>query len=210
MLSNRQKIIGGFLMTDKRTKRIVVVGILAALAWIISRFSFPLLPWAPFLKVDFSDIPVLLGMYVFGPLAGIAIAGVRSLLSYVMSGGEAGFPIGDTAGFLATLAYTLPVYYIIKDRKPNLKQTFLAGSVGTISITVVLSALNWAFIAPMYMYVMGFSVGPMREYLTISVIPFNLLKGIFVSIVFFGLYSKLFAYLEKLKVENDPIAIQTQ
>ncbi len=196
-------------MIDKRTRKIVVVGILAALAWIISRFSFPLLAWAPFLKVDFSDVPILLGMYVFGPLAGIAIAAVRSLLSYVMSGGEAGFPIGDTAAFLATISYTLPIYYLIKDYKPNMKRTLLASSLGTISLTVTLSVLNWAFIAPLYMKVMGFSVGPMREYLAISVIPFNLLKGIFVSIVFFLLFSKLYGYLEKIRDEYDLIAVQT-
>lgn len=192
-------------MIDKRTRKIVVIGILAALAWIISRFTFPILPWAPFLKIDFSDIPILLGMYVFGPMAGVAIAGVRSLLSYVMSGGEAGFPIGDTAAFLATLSYTLPIYYLIKDRIPNMKSTLLSSGLGTVSLTVVLSALNWAFIAPMYMYVMGFSVGPMREYLTISVIPFNLLKGIFVSIVFFAVYYRMYDYLEKVRLENDPI-----
>ncbi len=196
-------------MIDKRTRKIVVVGILAALAWIISRFSFPLLAWAPFLKVDFSDVPILLGMYVFGPLAGIAIAAVRSLLSYVMSGGDAGFPIGDTAAFLATISYTLPIYYLIKDYKPNMKRTLLASSLGTISLTVTLSVLNWAFIAPLYMKVMGFSVGPMREYLAISVVPFNLLKGIFVSIVFFLLFSKLYGYLEKIRDEYDPIAVQT-
>ena len=192
-------------MIDKRTRKIVVIGILAALAWIISRFTFPILPWAPFLKIDFSDIPILLGMYVFGPMAGVAIAGVRSLLSYVISGGEAGFPIGDTAAFLATLSYTLPIYYLIKDHIPNMKSTLLSSGLGTVSLTVVLSALNWAFIAPMYMYVMGFSVGPMREYLTISVIPFNLLKGIFVSIVFFAVYYRMYDYLEKVRLENDPI-----
>lgn len=197
-------------MIDNRTRRIVVIGILAALTWIISQFSFPLLPWAPFLKVDFSDIPVLLGMYVFGPLAGIAIAGVRSLLSYVMSGGEAGFPIGDTAAFLATLSYTLPMYYFIKNRTADMKTTLLAGGTGTLSLTFVLSVLNWAFIAPLYMRVMGFSVGPMREYLTISVIPFNLLKGAFVSIIFFAIYSKLYNQLEKLKEENNPLAAQSR
>ena len=97
-------------MVDKRTRQVVIVGILAALAWVISSFSFPLLPWAPFLKVDFSDIPILLGMYIYGPLTGIAIAAFRSLLSYVTTGGELGFPIGDTAAFIASIAYTLPIY----------------------------------------------------------------------------------------------------
>lgn len=191
-------------MVDKRTRKMVVIGILAAVAWIVSTFSFPLLYWAPFLKIDFSDIPILLGMYIYGPLPGVGVAAVRSLLSYVGSGGEAGFPIGDTTAFLATLSYTLPMYYLIKGRKPKMKRTILASSLATISLTITMSILNWGFIAPMYMRVMGFSVGPMREYLTVSVVPFNILKGIFVSVVFFGLFYQLHSYLRKLKLENNP------
>lgn len=196
-------------MIDKRTRKIVVIGILAALAWIISEFSFPLLPWAPFLKIDFSDIPVVLGMYIFGPLSGIAIAAVRSLLSYVMTGGEAGFPIGDTAAFIATLSYTLPVYYIIRNRTANMKTVLMASSAGTVSLTTILAFLNWLVIAPLYIYVMGFSVGPMREYLTISVIPFNLLKGAFVSIVFFALYSKLHVQLDKMRDNIEEVILES-
>lgn len=196
-------------MIDKRTRKIVVIGILAALAWIISEFSFPLLPWAPFLKIDFSDIPVVLGMYIFGPLSGIAIAAVRSLLSYVMTGGEAGFPIGDTAAFIATLSYTLPVYYIIRNRTANMKTVLMASSAGTVSLTTILAFLNWLVIAPLYIYVMGFSVGPMREYLTISVIPFNLLKGAFVSIIFFALYSKLHVQLDKIRDNIEEVILES-
>ncbi len=186
-------------MVDKRTRQVVIVGILAALAWVISSFSFPLLPWAPFLKVDFSDIPILLGMYIYGPLTGIAIAAFRSLLSYVTTGGELGFPIGDTAAFIASIAYTLPIYYAITRLKTKAKQSVIGGVAATLSITSVLTVLNWLVIAPLYVRVMGFSVGPMREYLTVSVIPFNLAKGILVSIIFFVIFYKLYDYLEKMK-----------
>ncbi len=189
-------------MVDQRTRKMVTVGILAALAWVVSQFSFPLLPWAPFLKIDFSDIPILLGMYVYGPMSGIAIAAVRSMLSYVTTGGEAGFPIGDTAAFIATLSYTLPIYFVIRNEKPNLKKAVLGGAGATLSLTAVLAVLNWLVIAPLYMTVMGFSVGPMREYLTVSVMPFNLLKGLFVSIIFFVAFFKLHHFLEKIRAEE--------
>lgn len=189
-------------MVDQRTRKMVTVGILAALAWVVSQFSFPLLPWAPFLKIDFSDIPILLGMYVYGPMSGIAIAAVRSMLSYVTTGGEAGFPIGDTAAFIATLSYTLPIYFVIRNEKPSLKKAVLGGAGATLSLTAVLAVLNWLVIAPLYMTVMGFSVGPMREYLTVSVMPFNLLKGIFVSIIFFVAFFKLHHFLEKIRAEE--------
>ena len=208
MLEFQQKIIGGFRMVEQRTRKIVTVGILAALAWVVSQFSFPLLPWAPFLKIDFSDIPIILGMYVYGPMSGIAIAAVRSLLSYVMTGGEAGFPIGDTAAFVATLSYALPIYYVIRNKKPNMKQAILGGTTATLSLTAVLSVLNWLVIAPLYMTVMGFSVGPMRDYLTISVIPFNLLKGAFVAIIFFVAFFKLQPYLEKIRATEPGLSNQ--
>ncbi|WP_343754219.1 ECF transporter S component, partial [Alkalibacterium iburiense] len=94
-------------MTNNKTKRLVGIAMLASLAWIISMLSFPLLPGVPFLKVDFSDLAILFGMYVYGPLAGVAIAFIRSLLSYAQTGGEMGFPIGDTAAFIASLSFTL-------------------------------------------------------------------------------------------------------
>ncbi len=189
-------------MIEKRTKKLTIVGILAAMAWIISFFSFPLLYWAPFLKVDFSDIPIILGMYVYGPLPGIGIAAIRSLLSYAASGGEAGFPIGDTTAFIATISYTLPIYYLIKGRKPQGKKSIFASALATISLTITMAILNWLVVAPLYMRVMGFSVGPIREYLTISVIPFNLAKGLLLSFVFFPLFYQVRAYLETLKVGN--------
>lgn len=192
-------------MIEKRTKKLALIGILAAMAWIVSFFSFPLLPWTPFLKIDFSDILVLLGMYVYGPLSGIAIAATRSLLSYVASGGEAGFPIGDTTAFIASLFYTLPIYYVIKDKKLDKKNMVFSSGLSTFSLTVIMTVLNWLVIAPLYMEVMGFDVGPIREYLTISVIPFNIIKGILVSIIFFSVFYQLKDYLDKIANENDDL-----
>lgn len=189
-------------MIEKRTKKLTFIGILAAMAWIISFFSFPLLYWAPFLKVDFSDIPILLGMYVYGPLSGIAIAAVRSLLSYVASGGEAGFPIGDTTAFIATTVYTLPIYYLIKNNELSRKKMIMTGGLATISLTLTMTVLNWLVVAPLYMRVMGFSVGPIREYLAISVIPFNLAKGTLVSFIFFSLFYQLRSYLDGVRMDN--------
>lgn len=192
-------------MVEQRTKKMVTVGILAALAWVISMFSFPLLPWVPFLKIDFSDLPILFGMYVYGPVSGIGIAAIRSLLSYVTSGGQAGFPIGDTTAFVATLSLTLPIYFVIRNKKPSMKQSLIAGITATLSLTSMMAVLNWLVIAPLYMRVMGFNVGSMREYLMISVIPFNLIKGAIVSLIFFTTFYKLYDYLVKLK-NSAPLA----
>ena len=196
-------------MIEQRTKKVTMIGILAAVAWVVSQFSFPLLYWSPFLKVDFSDIPILLGMYVYGPLSGIAIAAIRSLLSYITSGGEAGFPIGDTTAFIGTLSLTLPIYYMIKNKGVSKKESILAGGLATLSLTITMSILNWLVVAPLYMRVMGFSVGPMREYLALSVVPFNLIKGTLVSFKFYVVFYQIQDYLNNLKIKNNPIDLNT-
>src|SRR5699024_1911214 len=147
-------------MIDKRTKKMTVIGILAAVAWVISQFSFPILYWAPFLKIDFSDIPILLGMYVFGPLSGVAIAANRSLLSYISTGGEAGFPIGDTTAFVATLSMTLPIYYMLRSKTETKNKSLIAGILSRISLTPALALLSCFVVAPLYIKNMRFSVGP--------------------------------------------------
>lgn len=176
-------------MDLSRTKKMVMMAIFGALAWLISMFSFPLLPSAGFLKIDFSDIIILLGMCMLGLRSGIGIAAVRSLLSYVVTFGELGYPIGDTAAFIASLAFTVPIYqYLKKHSQPNY---LLAGFLGTISLTSILTVLNYFVLFPLYQQVMGLQLGSMTDYLLLAVIPFNLLKGSIISILFFTVFHKM-------------------
>nr|WP_091485843.1 ECF transporter S component [Alkalibacterium putridalgicola] len=187
------------MMSNSKTKKLVGVAMLASLAWVISMLAFPVLPGSPFLKVDFSDLAVLFGMYVYGPAAGITIAFIRSLLSYAQKGGEMGFPIGDTAAFIASVSFTLPIYLVLIKHGSSLKNKIAGIFSSTLSLTVMMSVLNWLFIAPAYMAVMGFDVGPMRTYLLLAVVPFNLIKGVLVGLVFYVAFSKLKPWLDKTK-----------
>ncbi|MFL2116387.1 ECF transporter S component [Marinilactibacillus psychrotolerans] len=184
-------------MSSIKTHKTVGIAILASLAWIISMFAFPILPASSFLKIDFSDLPILFGMYVYGPVGGIVIAFIRSLLSFVQKGGEAGLPIGDTAQFIASLSFTLPIYLIITRYGLKLKKKVVASILGTITLTIVMSLLNWVFLVPAYMAVMGFEVGPLSDYLLLAIIPFNLIKGTIVSVIFFAAFQKLYPWLTK-------------
>nr|WP_091528001.1 ECF transporter S component [Alkalibacterium subtropicum] len=187
------------MMSNSKTKKLVGIAVLASLAWVISMLAFPVLPGSPFLKVDFSDLAVLFGMYVYGPAAGITIAFIRSLLSYAQKGGEMGFPIGDTAAFIASVSFTLPIYMILVKYGSSLKNKIAGIFSSTLSLTVMMSVLNWLVIAPAYMAVMGFDVGPMRTYLLLAVVPFNLIKGVLVGLVFYVAFSKMKPWLDKTK-----------
>ena len=189
-------------MQNGNTKKLVGVSMLAAVAFVLMFFAFPIIPGVTFLKIDFSDIPILLGMFLYGPIAGIAVATVRTILHYVQTGGDAGYPIGDIASLIASLAYTLPIYYIMSNKVENTKNVLIANFLGTISLTTVLSVLNAYVLIPLYFLVLNFSVGPVQKYVFYGVVPFNLIKGVIVSTVFVALYKKLRPWIIKNKVNQ--------
>lgn len=184
-------------MKKETTRNLVISAMLGAVALILSFLSFPVIPAAPFLKIDFGDIPILLGMFAMGPKEGVLINLVRWVLHYLLTGGEAGIPIGDTAGFIASLSLTLPLYYSIKYLGLNLKGRMVGTVVSSLSLTTVLSILNYFVLVPAYMAVMNLDVGPMREYLLAAVIPFNLVKGILVSVAFYVVWAAISPWVEK-------------
>ncbi|EEC6522052.1 ECF transporter S component, partial [Listeria monocytogenes] len=81
-------------MKNYSMKVFVSVAVLGTLAFILMMLQFPLLPSAPFLKLDFSDIPALIGGLLFGPLAVILVELIKNVLLYIVSGSPVGVPIG--------------------------------------------------------------------------------------------------------------------
>ena len=63
------------------TKVIAQIGVLGAIAMVLMLFDIPL-PFAPtFYKIDFSEVPVLVGAFTMGPVAGALIELVKILLN---------------------------------------------------------------------------------------------------------------------------------
>ena len=69
-------------MKNTKVQKMVAVALFAAMGVILQYVAFPVIPAFSFMKVDFSDIPVMLSMFLFGPMAGIATAFIRSLYIY--------------------------------------------------------------------------------------------------------------------------------
>ncbi|OYQ67061.1 ECF transporter S component [Aerococcus sp. 1KP-2016] len=182
-------------MGKSNTQQIVLVAIVGAISFILMFVGFPVIPALPFLKVDFSIVPLLLIAFVYGPKGAIGASFIANFLHYMYTGGEMGIPIGDTTAFIATIAYILPIYYILKDqmlaaytndgREANIShgKTITAYVISILSLTIVMTVLNYFVITPFYMQVMNFDVGNMQTYLLAGIIPFNLIKGVLVSLL---------------------------
>lgn len=95
-----------------RINKLVTVAILSALGTILMQFE---IPWIVFwLKFDLSDVVVYLTAVIYGPIAAIVVAFVKSLVHYLRFGGTFGIPINQFIAFVASLAYALPLYYFTK------------------------------------------------------------------------------------------------
>ncbi|WP_461213100.1 ECF transporter S component [Lacticaseibacillus sp. GG6-2] len=185
-------------MSGSKVHRLVGIALLSAVGFILQMFlAFPILPMFPFLKLDLSDLTVLLGGLLYGPLGGVSVAFVRSLVHYVMTGGGVVNLIGDVASFIASVGFMLPVVAMMKSKNSFGRQ--VGGLLGgTVSLTVIMSLLNWVAIMPMYLAVMNFQLGmSTTKYVLIGVVPFNLIKGVVVSVVFFVLAKALMPWLDK-------------
>lgn len=188
-------------MLKSNTHRTVGVALFGALAFVLMFFAFPIIPAFPYLKVDFSDLPILLSYLLYGPVAGILSGLVRSVLHYIRTGGDMGYPIGDVASFLASIAYCYPVYLIMRRAKSK-KGLIIAFFAGILSLTIVLSIANWYVITPLYIKLLGFELGNIRTYLLAGIIPFNIFKGIIISVVYMLVLPKLRPWLVRVNKIN--------
>ncbi|MGI6575950.1 MAG: ECF transporter S component [bacterium] len=90
--------------------KLVRVGILAGIAFVLMLIEFPLPFFPDFLKYDTSEIPVLLGTFSMGPWVGVLIQLIKNMLYLFLSG--RGNPIGVMGNFLAGSIMVLPAGYV--------------------------------------------------------------------------------------------------
>ncbi|MEQ7177983.1 ECF transporter S component [Enterococcus thailandicus] len=190
-------------MKNTRVQKMVMVAMFAAIGLVLQFIAFPIMPAFSFLKIDFSDIPVLISMFLFGPVAGVATAFLRSLLHLVTTGFSPDNLVGDVASFLATTIFTLPIFYFFKQNKKHANRNKILGVVtGTLAMTIFMSIANYFVITPLYLMFFGLNANqmlgmPLVNYVLIGIVPFNLIKGFIVSAAFLVLHAKLLPWLSR-------------
>lgn len=181
-------------MVTKKTRILVLTGVLSALAWVLMALEFPLFIYFPsYLKIDFSDIPAILGGLVAGPLVGVAIELVKNLMHFMTMSREGG--IGEIANFFAGVGLLIPIVLIARK---NPKKLILGNVAGIALMTVIANVVNYFITLPLYM-----KNTPKEVILTTIytvLVPFNIVKGIIVAIVTIVLYSALKKVIQKYRV----------
>lgn len=191
--------MGRIYMKSKKIlsiRNLVQIGMFGALAAILMLFEFPLPFIAPsFYELDLSEIPVLIGTFSMGPVAGVLIELIKILLKLVLKGTSTAY-VGDVANFVIGCFFLLPAGIIYK-----LKRTKKGAVLGMITGTLVMACagglMNAYILLPFYSQFYGMPMEALiaagtevnslitniPTFVLIAVVPFNLIKGIIVSLI---------------------------
>ena len=189
---------------NNKTVWYVKVAMLSAVATILMLFEFPI-PFVapPFYELDFSEVPVLLGAFALGPIAGVVIEGVKILLNLIINGTvTAG--VGEAANFVLGVLFVLPAALVYKKTRSK-KGAIIGLLIGSLAMIVGGCLINAFVMLPIYavafkmpveaFFGMATKIWPqidtMLEFVVLCVAPFNLIKAVFVSAITLVIYKPL-------------------
>lgn len=178
------------MTSDKLAKMAMMVALSIVLVMII---HIPIFPAVPFLEYDPADIPILIGSFAFGPVAGIILTVATSLIQGLTVSAGSG-PYGIIMHIIATATLVL-VSGIIYSKEKTKKRAVIALVCGTIAMTLIMIPANM-LVTP---YFTGWpldAVMPLMPWIVL----FNLVKAGINSLVTFLVYKKISPILHRSKL----------
>jgi riboflavin transporter FmnP len=177
------------------------IALLSAIGFVLFFLEIPIVA---FYKLDISAFPALLAGCSMGPLAGFLVILLKILLHLPFSSTAGALYIGDIADLIMSSAFVIPVSMIYARHKTR-RSALMGMGVGILCITVVGGLTNYFLIIPGYMSLMHFSeeailgmaqkaipaVDNFGKLIVCITMPFNILKGLVLSVVTLLTYKRL-------------------
>lgn len=192
--------------TGKRVDawKLTMTAMLSAIAFVLMflEFSVPIMP--PFIKMDLSDLPELIGAFAMGPVSGVVICLVKNLLHLFISttGG-----VGELSNFLLGACFVLPAGIVY--RKWKGKKSAIAGAMmGAVLMALVSIVSNYYIVYPFYYNFMDKEailaayqaifpgVGNILHCLIVFNAPFTFIKGLLSVVVTVLVYKHISPFLK--------------
>ncbi len=190
--------------TSYKTRKLVEIGMLGAIATVLMLFEFPL-PFIapPFYEMDLSEVPVLVGAFALGPMAGATIELVKILINLLINGTATAF-VGEIANYIIGCAFIIPASIIYKRHKSK-KFALIGMIVGTAVMAVLGCLINAYVLLPTYAAAFGMpidtiismgsainaNIDNIMTFVVIAVAPFNIIKGFVVSLITMLIYKHI-------------------
>lgn len=187
--------------SSHKLQLLVRVAMLGALSFVLMLVEF-YIGFAEFLKLDLSDIVAMVAGITMGPLAAVGVQFVKNLLKVVIATRTVG--IGELANFIVGVAYVLPATLIYHRTKSD-KGLIIGLVSGALSMVAVACLANFFILLPAYWAFISqqtMTVAARWHYILAIILPFNLIKGIVVSILTYGVHRVLKPLYKHLVIGN--------
>jgi len=191
-------------MKKDTTHNLTVAAMLSAVAFILMFIEFPVPMLIPaFIKMDFSDLPALLGAFALGPVYGVIISFMKNLLHIVIKGTSTAC-VGELSNFILGAIFSAVAGYIYKHHKS--RKTAIIGAVaGAVAMGVLSVPSNYFVVYPAYVQfyhmpleaILGMyqailpSADSLIKCLIIFNLPFTLVKGLLDAVLCMLIYKPL-------------------
>ncbi len=182
---------------NSKTKKLVLMAMLAALAYIVMVVGRIPISTVSFLKYDPKDVVITVGGFILGPVSAFIVSLVVSLIEMVTVS-ETG-PIGALMNVLSTCAFACTAAAVYKKNR-TLKGAVVGLVSGVILMTGIMLLWNY-FITPIYM---GYPREAVAAMLVPVFLPFNLIKGGINAAVTMLIYKPVVTALRRLKLVDEP------
>lgn len=195
------------------TKNLVLMAMFSALAAVLMLWEFPIPFIAPnFYEIDLSEIPILVGSFIMGPVSGVIMEAIKIILKLLIKGTSTAY-VGDFANFCVGVCLVVPAS-IIYQKHETKKNAFIGMLVGTLFMAVAGVVLNYFVMIPFYVKAFGMpleaiigagaKIQPLvtnkLSFTIVCVAPFNIVKGIIVSLVTALIYKHISAFVKTIKL----------
>ena len=191
------------------THYITYVAIFSCMAGVLMLLEIPLFFAPSFYKMDLSELPILICTFYLGPVAGVISELLKVLIKLMLKGTTTAF-VGDFANFAVGCSFVLPAS-VLYHARPSRRSALLGLIAGTLVMTVFGSAFNAIYLLPKFAQLFGIplnviigmgsavnsAINSVSTLVLFAVVPFNLLKGLVVSLLTFLLYKRISPILHK-------------
>lgn len=178
----------------------IKVSLLVAISVVLMYFDFPIIPAFPWLQIDLSEVPALMGGFAYGPITGGIIVILKVILRFLLKGTGTAF-VGEIANIIVGLALVVPAAYIYHRNKS--KKTAIIGMFsGALVMKIAGILANIYILLPLYG--MQMEGAALANYVFLGIVPFNAVKALMVSVITYLLYKKVSRVIFKVdsKFEN--------
>ena len=179
---------------NQSLRRLVMMAMLAGMSYVLMFvLQIPLIPAAPFLKYDPSDVPTLIGSFLLGPIAAGAIALVKVALFFLTKSTDG--PIGSIQNLLASASFAITAGLVYR-WFPTKWGALLGMVVGGLVMTGVMYASNlyWALAA------WGVPEAARAELLRTAITPFNLARAALSTIITLPVFLALGPFVKRMGI----------